>query len=1677
MKRWGWILVALHGMLATGFAAAPNSDVVVTSPVSVARIEKDANRTSMTLQLAEPLWASVQTERGSVFQAEYPEVETMSEMGAPAVPVASRFFRLPAVGGVSVQVVNAEYETLADVDYAIYLGEGEAEPLLGKNMEPVDAWFPEVLAYTTEPVIIREFRAAMLVTHPVQVNPARREVRVYSNIDVELNFTSEPSINELPHQPTQISENFLSVYRDFLDWSENELNEFTLYRGGVQVVTKAVALPALQGWIDWKRQKGWDIHLLTEANVTSWSATAIRNELISRFNNSDPKFEFVVIIGDDAGAYSTPPGTGSGYGAGDLGYSTLAGADQIPDVAIGRISVETETQLVAYKNKVLFYEKTPYTADPGWFTRGMVAAGSASSGMSTILIGRYARHAMLNLGYTQVDTAWYNDGLGAVNPRCSTALNAGVSFYTYRGWLGTGLGDAGINALNNTHKLPYVIDVTCSTGNWAGGTGYNESWMRAGTPAAPKGGIGAISTATSSTHTRPNNAITGGGIKSVLVDRNPHMGMSWYWALLNLYKNLYMINSGEVLNFSTWNNLMGDPTVWLWTAAPRSFTVNAPTSFLLGTNGYSVALTENGQPVRNAWVTLYKVDDDEEVIARGVSDANGNVTLDAPIRHTGTAILTITKQNFVPAISNVAVVSGDRVGFVDVQIIDDGSEGTSGNGNGLVEAGETVGLRFLAKNYSENSYPNVQATLSEDDPWIGSITGTGSFGTMAGGAETLSSSLILVQILPGAQHDWITRLPVTFSSGATQWQDIVSVTLHAPQFAMVQPNLTGTLNPGTAGALSLVLRNVGGSFANSGTAMMYSQDSYLGVETGAVPFVATAVGQNVNVGPFTLYAHPDAFRGYPANYRVVLTSSTGQIDTVYSQITLGARRSQDPLGPDRYGYFAFDNTDTEYDIAPDYNWVEINPSAPGSQFNGTRLNSINDSAEEDDDTQVVALPFPITYYGTTFQHATVAGNGFIAMGRQPDMYNARNWTIPSPLGPNFMIAPYWDDRQYNPQASGVYMYHDAPNGRFIVEWYQAVDRYQGSPCTFQVIFYDQVEGHVTLTGDNEFLFQYNTMTHSVGENGVDVPYFTTGIENGDQTDGLMCAYNNTATPGMAPINNGRAILFSTQLVPITGNISGRVTAAADGTPMEGILVHTQNWIFQTTTDANGDYLLENVIIGVHDVIASGSCINTATVNDVIVDEDETTTVNFQVTVPQFAVDPEEIGHWLQPDGESNIPLLLTNDGDGPTEFRVGVDFWGPTSLNVGEGDTPRGPVAGLDELDDLWDLLFQVDLDPTEMRYRGVTHDEQYFWVSGSNNFDTSGPNKLYQFTSHGELLNVFDQPVPEPDVVGFYSLTWDGQYLYGAQERVLYQMQYTGTDVELVDSWSIPANPARYLAYDPVNDWFWMGDYSTPLYAVDRTGTIQSQYSFEFGVAAVGYYAEDPDGMNLYLVSRDAQDVTISVRKMDTATGNTLFVNQLPADGYQIKDIEITYYWNPMFWTLNALFDGLANHDRLKVWEAGNNAMWMQLSAEEGVIPPGGEFNLTVTVRGLGLPEGEYGAWLRFDHHTCDEVSFVEVNLMVSLDADPEISVQPLDWSFDGAYPNPFNPSTSIRFTLKESAHVKARLFNVMGQEVAKIKDGRMTAGHHQVTFNGSNLASGVYFLAFEAGPMHTTRKLVLLK
>ncbi|MBU1651222.1 T9SS type A sorting domain-containing protein, partial [bacterium] len=92
-------------------------------------------------------------------------------------------------------------------------------------------------------------------------------------------------------------------------------------------------------------------------------------------------------------------------------------------------------------------------------------------------------------------------------------------------------------------------------------------------------------------------------------------------------------------------------------------------------------------------------------------------------------------------------------------------------------------------------------------------------------------------------------------------------------------------------------------------------------------------------------------------------------------------------------------------------------------------------------------------------------------------------------------------------------------------------------------------------------------------------------------------------------------------------------------------------------------------------------------------------------------------------------------------------------------------------------------------------------------------------------------------------------------------------------------------------------------------------------------------------------------------------------------------------------------------------------------------------------------------------------------------ITELPQEFGLIGVTPNPFNPITTVTFALPEATHMTLEVYDISGRKLTILIDGWRDAGYHRVTFDGSQLASGIYLCRYHAGTQQTIAKMVLLK
>lgn len=1041
------------------------------------------------------------------------------------LPVFSTQIAIPYSGGASLRILNTANQTRQQIkaDFSESL---TAERNSGRF---TDLLYPNNIVNISQPQVIRDYRIVTVNVYPFQYDQINQKLHVNQSIDIQIDYNSLPSVNEIS-PPQQISRAFESIYRGLILNYEETLTRNTVYQNPVMLVIFGnSADPIYQGkvneYIAWKKQKGYKV-FSASTTVAGTTSGAIKTYIQNTYNNPATKPDYIVLIGDVTGSMPIPSvGTYADYQ-----YTWLAGADVLGDAVIGRISVRTTEELVNYIAKMVSLERDINIESAAWLNKMVLVGDTASSGISTIYTNRYIRDLSIveNPNYTYSEI--YNGSPSST--LINAAINQGVAFYNYRGYIGMSNWPGTMSSMFNGNKLFHAVFITCATGNFNSDSTI-EDVVRYGSEASLGGAVTAIGMATSSTHTPMNNCLDVGIFHNIYPLGNRDMGTAMLYGKLYLDAIYGDSNPSQAEAFAGFCNLIGDPTAAVYVGIPNTFNVSAPSTISSGTTniGFTIRNSAN-ELVEGASVVL--TDSNGQQIM-GFTDASGFVLLNTPPTQSLSFTLTVSKDDFKPAISTISVVAAGGIVY-DSAVIDDA---TSGNGDGILNSGEEVSLYVTLKNTTAGTVL-LSADASCNDPYVNMIVYDRiEFNSMAPNAYGENESPIVFSVDPNCPDNHSVVLSLFIEGSSQNWTVNVPLIVRNGNLSIASYSFVGStgniINPGNVFPMTFSLTNTGTESLSGINAVLRSYDSYFSVQDSLGYYGTIAANATVSntTNRFEVYARGACVDGMTIPMELYLYNAAGFSQTLSLTLTIGQTGVADPLGQDAYGYFIFDEGDTGYAQCPTYQWVPIAPAEGGS---GTILSLTDPGSASDEGDQVgavsiqtVTLPFAFKFYGESYTQASISSNGFIAFGTTLNS-DWRNWRMPGAGGPNPMIAAFWDDLQLG-TGSGVYTYYNSSLHYYVVEWYNMISGYDRiSTETFQAILYDPVF-YPTQTNDGQVKLQYkvfNNIDMGSGDTHPHGNYSTIGIKDHNGTVGLEYTFNNSYPTAAAQLTHESALFISTR---------------------------------------------------------------------------------------------------------------------------------------------------------------------------------------------------------------------------------------------------------------------------------------------------------------------------------------------------------------------------------------------------------------------------------------------------------------------------------------------------------------------------------------------------------------------
>lgn len=1620
------------------------------------------------------------------------EIPNLSYWNIPEKPTLPRWVQwvvIPPSGEVSIRWEgNSEKRHLASQSVMLFHNPDlENVKDQNLNLSPSSTKFPSQPVLLGEPAVFGGVRIAPLAINPVQWDRQENDLIIWHQLRVHIMFEGE--VNQ-SYNHSRIPSSVRRILAPLV------INDEILGGGDEETLGACVyVIPNYQGvreaidpLVRWRREQGYPTEVIVvPANASN---VDVKRALQAAYDNWDIPPEFITLVGEadlqNADFMIPTWDVGRAYmWETDYKYVLLNGPDLLPEAAIGRISCRSVEELRTLVRRILTYETQPYRENTDWYLRAAVMANDPRTGYSSYYLQQWARRLMLESGYTEVDTFYFmhnNPVTGQVFIRNN--VNRGIALFNYRGWGQFGgdwaVGDAA-RYLRNGDMMPLWLIPTCNSGDFADHVlspyAYTEDlfWASGG------GCIGAIGSS-GFTHTNYNNVLDGAILNALYRDSTLQIGWALNRGKIELYRQFGLFNDvqdPQVQNLLIWEahayqfNLIGDAATAFWMGIPREMEVEHEPVISYHQNRLTIRVrnSENDLPLENMWVTLVHGD---RILRKGKSNRQGSITFtfspgELPA---DTLRLTVYGNNFVPYRGVVAVNEPTRyVGYRSFIVDDDNAGRSRGNGDRLPNPGETIELRVFLGNLGDSAVSgplNAELTFGEGD--IDMIVSQVRLNQAPPPADSVLVTFIF-RVGTGNQNNSRLVGNLSISSGEENWLSTITLFTAAPKLDYVRHSFSPPqFNPADTVGIDVVFRNIGRQNSPRLRAHLISRSPTLIVHQGEgeVAPIALESPDSLASTQFRIYAHHLTIPGSTAELTVALEADNGFRDTVNFTISIGEPRQNAPLGPDPYGYVAFDDTDDNWEVAPRYEWVEIDPSLGGR---GTDT-GIRDLGNEQDFAVLVDLPFPFRYYGEMSQRVTICSNGWFSFKDERRNADFQNRRIPPAFGPRAQVCVFWDDlinytdRNRNP-IGGVFTWFDEENHRFIIEW-SRMRRYvgmvndsirPGGENTFQAILYDP-QFYPTYTGDGEIVFQYHTVNNDpdVDPGEYDTPYATVGIVNLDATGGIEYTYWNRYPTAAAPLRPGRAIKFTTKLIVVVGYVRGQVVDAATGRPIPGAQIRGSRGSF-ATTNLRGEYLMENVLVGPdYSFTAWAPGYNDSTLTGFEVTEGETLQVDFALLHPELNLDVEEIIAELQPGVRNIRHHQIVNTGNGPLHWTTRIDY-------AEEGGN--------------WRKILEIPVTQLtgDFRINGVDFFNGAIWVTGSNNNDN--PNKFYRFNPQGEYLGALDQP--GTSAYGLRGLSASDTLLYGGEGSWVLGVNREG---QIVDSIPTPLNLVRALAYDLSTRTFWgANSRNEPLVHFNRQGEELASYRLELDIYGLGLYPDDSEGYTLYIFSRNKTNPALQVpealvSRFNPTTGDFKVVTHVEgALEDRAGGMEISTHFDPHKWVMLAVLNNPQGH-KVAVYDIGPNTRWLRVLPRTGELLPGESSPFLVILDAQDLHEGTYRLLLKLFHNAQGLQKTIPVTLLVDRLAYTEQNQSlPNTFALHSLYPNPLNSTLTIAFSLPQPGRVDLTLWDVKGREVYSETLNGVTAGKHQTILNLKSLPGGLYFLTLGWNHQKLTEKIVVAK
>ncbi len=813
--------------------------------------------------------------------------------GAPDLPGLSRMIAIPNGANASFQILSSRTEIFSNIEITPapkIPADTDNSPLVYQKNETIyskNAKYPENPVILSQPQKIRGFEIVMLGITPFQYNPVTKELIVYRDMKIEVDFqggTGYFGDDRLRSRWWDVSLKNLIINHRTLP--EVEYNVFSNSRTeDYEYIIIAPDDPTFIAWADsirnFRTLQGIRTGVVTTTEIGGNTVSAIENYVDNAYNNWDIPPSAVLLLAD----YGTgASGIISHLYSHPLSYPDFASdnrfadvdGDDLPEIAFARITANNATQLETMITKFLDYERNP-PVNPDFYDHPITALGWQTERWFQIcseVVGGYFRNVhsknpvrinavydgnpnsdpwstatntstVLNyfgpsgLGYIPATPQELGGFSGGTGSDVINAINDGSFLLqhrdhgSYSGWGEPDFTSSDINSLTNIdNELPFIFSINCQTGAYHNASEcFTEKFHRHTYNGQNSGALGLIA-ATEVSFSFVNDTFIWGVFDNIYPGFMPAEETEFPVSfMMPAFGNAA---GKHFLYQSSWPYNSGDKQITY-----RLFHHHGD-AYLTLYSEVPQNLTVAHNDVLLSGVDFFEVTADDgaligltvngEII--GVGEGTGSpFSISIPPQNPGDMmIVTITKQNYYRYSESVEIIppEGGYVIFEEYTINDQ-----TGNNNGEADYNESITLDTTLENVGLNDATDVVAVISETDDYITITDNTQTYGTIPSESTSTQYDAFAMNISDDVpdQHVANFDLEVTGTSSRDTWNSSFQITINAPDITISNmiiddsnENDNGRLDPGETVDLIIPTNNDGHSNSPTATGVISCLD-------------------------------------------------------------------------------------------------------------------------------------------------------------------------------------------------------------------------------------------------------------------------------------------------------------------------------------------------------------------------------------------------------------------------------------------------------------------------------------------------------------------------------------------------------------------------------------------------------------------------------------------------------------------------------------------------------------------------------------------------------------------------------------------------------------------------------------------------------------------------------------